>query len=107
MSMLLIAAASGLTYMDSGLPPRLSFFIAALLGVIAANIALLTAYLLVKLLLRNGPVYIICLAALSAGLAGLIYAACNGKVTMPVAACASVIAVWSLFSLGRSLWALL
>ncbi len=105
LTMLLIAAACGLGYMDSGLPPVLSFIAAAVCGLIAANIALFAAVLLLKFLLRNGPVYIVCLAAVSAGLAGLIHIGCGGK-TGAAAAVAGLAAAWVLFTFARSLWAL-
>lgn len=106
-TMLIIGIAEGVAFIDSGLPKALSFIIAFIASIIAANIALAAVYIIIKFLLRNGITYIICFVALTAGLTELIYAGNCDNISYPVCILFAAVIIWLLLSCSRSLWALL
>ena len=106
-TMLILATAEGVSYMDIGMPRALSFIIVFVITLIASNIALALAFAAVKLLLRNGIVYILCFAALCAGMTLLIDAGSFGSINYIVSICIAVVIVWLLMSFCRSVWAVL
>ena len=104
MAALSLAGAAGALH--TGLHPALAFPLGLLLSFLAANLALVLGCLLLKLLLRTGPVALLCTAACAALLAVWLYTSCRGNIPFWGALLAALVPVCIFRVLAQTLWAI-
>ena len=92
---------------DCGLPEPWGYLLAGLISLIAAALVLQAACVLLHILLRRGPAFLLCTAVCTVALGVWIQESCRGNVPMWQAVLMGYAAVLVLRTFFRCLWALL